>query len=102
MDLCGEFVTHKVFGKGRITNADENCVTVDFSDIKETKRFVFPNAFGTFLTPVSQSIIKQIQDYKDEIASSLAEQVVAPVEKPLPKKKPKKPAVRKPKQQLSK
>lgn len=96
MDLCGEFVTHKVFGKGQITSADENCVTVLFGELNETKRFVFPNAFGTFLTPVSQSISMQIQSYKEEIARSLGASVIAPIERALTKKT-KKPATRKPK-----
>jgi transcription elongation factor GreA-like protein len=94
MNLCGEFVTHKVFGKGQITNADDNCVTVQFSELNETKRFIFPNAFGTFLTPVSQSISQEIQDYKDEIARSLGVSAIPLVVKESPKKA-RKPATRK-------
>jgi transcription elongation factor GreA-like protein len=93
MNLCGEFVTHKVFGNGQITQFDNNCVTVLFSDLNETKKFIFPTAFGPFLTPVSQSISKQIQAYKDEIVQNLAQFVTAPKEKEIPKKvrKPAKP-----------
>jgi hypothetical protein len=45
-------------------------------------------------TPLSQNISKQVQDYKDEIAQSLSEVAVIPVERELPKKV-KKPAARK-------
>jgi hypothetical protein len=94
MILCGEFVTHKVFGRGTITSADKQSVTVLFSDSNETKRFIFPNAFGTFLTPISQSISNQIQEYKDELNRSLAVEAAVPVVRELPKKV-KKPAARK-------
>jgi hypothetical protein len=99
MNLCGEYVTHRVFGKGQITTADDQCVTVLFGELQETKRFVYPSAFGTFLTPVSQTISLQIQEYKDGLARSLADAVVQPAVKELPKKE-KKPTPRKPKKQV--
>ena len=47
MNLIDKKVMHKSFGKGNIVDQDDEFVTIDFD--KETKKFVFPDAFGKFL-----------------------------------------------------
>ncbi len=48
MNLLNEEITHKVFGEGDIVDQDESFITVDFDE--EIKRFVYPDAFGKFIT----------------------------------------------------
>ena len=72
MDLCGEFLTHKEFGRGQIVDFANDCVTVLFIDTNEKKRFIYPNAFGRFLILENDQLVKQIQEYKNDIAQSLA------------------------------
>lgn len=47
MNLVNEEITHKTFGEGSIVEQDESIVTVDFKD--DTKKFVYPDAFGKFI-----------------------------------------------------
>src|SRR5690625_261058 len=47
MNLIDKEGMHKSFGKGNIVSQDEEFITIDFN--KETKKFVFPDAFGKFL-----------------------------------------------------
>ena len=67
MNLCGEFVTHKVFGRGQISEQENDCVTVLFCDTNEKKRFIYPSALGTFLVPENIVIVKEMKDNEDEI-----------------------------------
>ena len=48
MNLINEEITHKVFGEGNIVDHDESVITIDFN--KDTKKFVYPDAFGKFIT----------------------------------------------------
>ncbi len=64
MDLCGEFVTHKVFGRGRIIGLENSRVTVRFLELNENKKFIYPSAFGRFLNLENEQLVKQIQSYK--------------------------------------
>lgn len=48
MNLINEEITHKVFGEGDIVEQDESFITVDFNE--DTKKFVYPDAFGKFIT----------------------------------------------------
>ena len=73
MDLCGEFVTHKVFGRGRIIGLENDCVTVLFLELNENKKFIYPSAFGRFLNLENDQLIKQIQSYKNGLAQSIAD-----------------------------
>ena len=68
MNLCGEYVTHKVFGRGQISEQESDCVTVLFCETNEKKRFIYPSALGTFLVPENIIIVKQMKDNADEIA----------------------------------
>lgn len=47
MNLIDKEVMHKSFGKGSIVDQDDDFITINFD--KETKKFVFPDAFGQFL-----------------------------------------------------
>ena len=47
MNLINEEVTHKVFGEGSIVDHEESIVTIEFK--KDTKKFVYPDAFGKFI-----------------------------------------------------
>jgi hypothetical protein len=68
MNLCGEYVTHKVFGRGQISEQESDCVTVCFCDTNEKKRFIYPSALGTFLMPENSIIVKQMKENDEEIA----------------------------------
>ena len=52
MDLVNKKVTHKIFGKGRIIKYDDSYVDIDFP--AGNKKFVFPDAFGKYLTVIDQ------------------------------------------------
>ena len=73
MDMCGQVVTHKVFGKGKIIEFANNYVIVLFDGSKAEKKFTYPSSFGTFLKMENKDIIIQIDKDKDEIASEEAE-----------------------------
>ncbi len=68
MNLCGEYVTHKVFGRGQISEQENDCVTVLFSETHGKKRFIYPSALGTFLIPENKVIVKQMKENDDRIA----------------------------------
>ena len=67
MNLCGEFVTHKAFGRGQIVEVSNDCVTVLFEAGSEKKKFIYPSSIGTFLLPEDKKLEKQMQEYKNEI-----------------------------------
>lgn len=66
MNLIDKEVMHKSFGEGNIVDQDEKFVTIDFN--KETKKFVFPDAFGKFLK------------LKDESANATLKQTIIKLE----------------------
>jgi transcription elongation factor GreA-like protein len=68
MNLCGEFVTHKVFGRGKISELENDCLTVLFGKKYGKKRFVYPSALGTFLIPENNMIVTQLKEKSDELA----------------------------------
>ena len=72
MNLCGEFVTHKVFGRGQISEQGNDCLTVLFGKKYGEKRFIYPTALGTFLIPENALIIKQLEEDRKEIARQKA------------------------------
>ena len=49
MDLIGKKVKHAKFGEGIITSQEATCVSVKFESEAETKKFVYPTCFKTFL-----------------------------------------------------
>ena len=73
MELCGEVVTHKIFGRGLIVKFTNNHVTVLFDESKAEKRFIYPSAFGAFLELENKSFLGQIEEDKSAIALKEAE-----------------------------
>jgi hypothetical protein len=68
MNLNGEFITHKVFGKGQIVEFQESFVTVLFSETHEKKKFIYPKAIETFLFLENPGTAKEFRDYLMEIS----------------------------------
>ena len=73
MELYGEVVKHKVFGRGQIVEFANNYVTVLFDESKAEKKFTYPTAFGSFLELENKSFLKQIEEVKNVIAQKDAE-----------------------------
>jgi len=59
MNLLHEEITHKVFGEGDIVDQDESFITVEFKD--DVKKFVYPDAFGTFIKLKDQDTAKTLK-----------------------------------------
>lgn len=71
MDLINKQVEHKVFGKGTVVKYDDLYVVINFSsESSGNKKFVFPDAFGTYLTLTDQKaaglVKKMVQEKKEE------------------------------------
>jgi len=65
MDLVNEQVMHKVFGRGKVVKCNNSFIKIDFPVGK--KKFVFPDAFETFLTltdPKSAKFVEKIVQEK--------------------------------------
>lgn len=60
MNLINEEITHKVFGEGNIVDHKESIVTIDFND--GIKKFVYPDAFGKFITLNDRDTAKQLNE----------------------------------------
>ena len=73
LELCGEIVEHKFFGRGQIVEFVNNYATVLFDDSKEEKKFGYPAVFGEFLELENKSFLKEIQEDKDVIAEKEAD-----------------------------
>lgn len=73
MELYGEVVKHKVFGKGQIVEFANNYVTVLFDENKAEKKFTYPAAFESFLKLENKSFLKPIEEDKIVIAQKEAE-----------------------------
>jgi hypothetical protein len=66
MNLTGKEVSHITFGRGVITNLSDNIIHIDFGGC--VKKFLFPDAFGGFLTFEStqdQKLVKQLLRRKE-------------------------------------
>ncbi|WP_075527662.1 malate synthase [Sporosarcina ureilytica] len=59
MNLINEEITHKVFGEGNIVGHEESVITVDFNE--KIKKFVYPDAFGEFITLNDRSVAKSLE-----------------------------------------
>lgn len=73
MELCGEVVNHKFFGRGQIVKFVNNYVTVLFDEGELEKKFTYPSAFGPFLELEKKSFLKQIEEDKNVIIQKEAE-----------------------------
>lgn len=60
MNLINEEITHKVFGEGCIVDQDGSIITVDFNE--DTKKFVYPDAFGKFITLNDRETAKSLKE----------------------------------------
>ena len=60
MNLINEAVTHKVFGEGSIVEHEESIITIEFN--KDIKKFVYPDAFGKFITLTDRSLAKAFKE----------------------------------------
>jgi hypothetical protein len=69
INICGEFVTHKVFGRGQITENKDGVVTVLFSESKEIKKFIYPSAVEQFLMLENAAIATEYRTFLQGIAS---------------------------------
>lgn len=63
MQLIGQAIRHKVYGKGIVTSCDKNIITVCFS--AGNKRFIYPDAFTKHLTLKNKAIQGKIQALLD-------------------------------------
>jgi hypothetical protein len=59
MNLLNEEITHKVFGEGDIVDQDESFITIEFND--DIKKFVYPDAFGSFIKLKNQDTAKSLK-----------------------------------------
>lgn len=64
MDLVNEQVTHKVFGIGKVVKHNGSYVKIDFPS--GHKKFVFPDAFGTYLTLTDPKTVNSFKKFLQE------------------------------------
>jgi hypothetical protein len=72
INLYGEFITHKSFGRGQIIEHDSSFVTVLFCDTNDKKKFIYPSAIETFLMLEDTGTAKLFKEYSDEMTDHLA------------------------------
>lgn len=65
MDLLNMQVEHKSFGIGKIIEQSDSILEVRFES--GTRKFVFPDAFGTFITPVDQEEAALVKSMKQKL-----------------------------------
>jgi len=62
MNLQGQEIIHKTFGKGTVIDHSADCLAILFNE--EQKRFIYPDAFTKFITAtdpeVNAAIMKEI------------------------------------------
>lgn len=59
MNLINKEITHKVFGKGHIVELNDSIITIDFNE--DVKKFVYPDAFRTFITLNDKDAAKSLE-----------------------------------------
>lgn len=67
MNLINKEVTHKFFGKGSVVGHTDSYIEIDFTS--GNKKFVFPDAFGKYLTLIDQraaDLIKKMMQRMEE------------------------------------
>lgn len=69
INLCGEFISHKAFGRGQITEHGDGFVSVLFGGETENKKFIYPASIETFLILENTATAKQFKEYTDGIAN---------------------------------
>jgi len=73
VELYGEVVNHKYFGRGQIVEFKNNYITVLFDESKAEKQFAYPIAFVTFLELENKTFMKEIEEDINIIAEKEAE-----------------------------
>lgn len=61
MELRGETVNHKFFGRGQIIGFENNYVTVLFEGNKAERKFTYPTVFNVFLELDNKVLLKEIE-----------------------------------------
>lgn len=68
MDLVNKKVIHETFGEGNVVNYNDSYIKINFES--GDKRFVFPDAFGKYITLIDQGaatlVRKKIQKREEE------------------------------------
>lgn len=64
MNILGQAVKHKKFGKGVVTALSENKITVCFAG--KEKLFLFPDAFPQYLVLKNESMQRKIEKLNEE------------------------------------
>ncbi|QDI90919.1 malate synthase [Salicibibacter halophilus] len=59
MNLINEEITHKTFGEGDIVDQNESSITINFNEGE--KKFVYPDAFGKFITLKDRDTAKSLK-----------------------------------------
>lgn len=59
MNLVNEKVIHNTFGQGNVLNYDDSYIKINFES--GTKRFIFPDAFGKYITLVNETAASVIR-----------------------------------------
>ena len=67
MQLIGQAIHHETFGKGMVTDWNQNILTVCFSD--GDKKFIYPDAFAKYLTLKDSAVQDKIQSILDARAA---------------------------------
>lgn len=65
MDLLNEEVRHKSFGTGQVIEQVDSYIKVRFEE--GNKRFVYPDAFGEFLTIVDQEVAERVESLRRKV-----------------------------------
>ena len=72
INIHGEYITHKAFGRGQVVEHGDGFVTVLFSAMNENKKFIYPDAIETFLVLENEGTAKLFRESSDVIANNKA------------------------------
>lgn len=79
MNLLNEQVKHQSFGTGKVIEQLDSYIKVQFA--KGSKRFVYPDVFGEFLTIVDQDLAKHVSTLMNELAKEREQNAQAEAKK---------------------
>lgn len=72
MNLINKQVVHKNFGKGYVVQYSDSIITINFP--MGTKKFSFPDAFGTYLSLMDKKMAHSVAELKQEIEDKRRQQ----------------------------
>lgn len=87
MNLNGEYITHRSFGRGQIVEHGTDFVIVAFGDTEQKKKFVYPAAIESFLVLEDAATSQQYKEYANAMAFETAEAQAAAAERQLLERK---------------